>query len=412
MVLPQLSCRLCASVLRNPVIDLGPMPLANGYLRPEQLQEPDVSYPLRAFLCSTCGLLQLEATASPEALFSEYAYFSSVSTTLLAEAEAFANAMVRRLGLSRGHRVVEIACNDGYLLQFFKRAQLNVLGVEPARNVAESAVARGIPTMRAFFGEAVAGAIVAEHGPADLVVANNVIAHVPGLHDFLDGLRTLLSPTGTLTIECHHLLRLVEDGQFDNIYHEHFQYFSLTSARRALECKGLLVVDVEEIPAQGGSLRIYAQHARTGAVPSPAVEALVARERAARVDDAEVYRDLDVRAVEIRAALRQFLETARLRGKTVVCFGAAAKGNTLLNYCGIDGRLVAYAADSSPHKQGLFLPGSRLPVQPPSRVFETRPDYVLVLPWNLCQEITTQLAGIRDWGGQFVTALPALHVRE
>jgi hypothetical protein len=406
-----LSCRLCHTSLRDPVIDLGATPLANCYLTREELNQPEQYFPLRAYLCSSCTLLQLEAVASPAALFSHYAYFSSYSQTLLAHSERFAACMIARLSLAPGDRVIEVASNDGYLLQFFAKRGLKVLGVEPAVNVAAVATAHGVPTVSRFLGAAVAMELAAEFGRARLLIANNVIGHVPDVNDFVDGLRCLLAEDGTLSIECHHALALVEQAQFDNLYHEHFQYFSLTSLHRALAEHGLTVIDVEELATQGGSLRVLARHTdASGSAPSPAVGALLVREADAGLDKAETFRAFAGRIAAIRLGLMGFLTEARKARKTVVCFGAAAKGNTLLNYCGIDATLIEYAVDSSPHKQGRFLPGSRIPVYAPERIAETRPDYVLILPWNLSDEISAQMSGIREWGGQFVVAVPELRV--
>jgi len=411
MPTPVASCRLCRAPLPHAVIDLGATPLANAYLRQDDLGRVEAYYPLRAYLCEQCLLLQLEAVAAPESIFGHYAYFSSFSRTLLHHSEQFANGIIDRLRLKPGAKLVEIASNDGYLLQFFQARGLDVLGVEPARNIAAAAVARGIPTVSRFFGTEVAAEIALERGKPVLIVANNVVAHVPDLNDFIGGVKVLLAPGGTLTLEFHHALCLVEQAQFDNIYHEHFQYFSLASAKNALAAHGMKIVDVEELPTQGGSIRVYAAHAEDlSATVSPRVEAMLVREAQAGLANAETYRALAVRIAAIKLALLEFLVSAKQAGKSVVCFGAAAKGNTLLNYCGVHADLVDYAVDSSPHKQGLFLPGSRIPIHGPSRIDETRPDYVLILPWNLCQEITAQMAGIREWGGQFVVAVPELRV--
>jgi SAM-dependent methyltransferase len=406
-----LSCRLCSTSLTDPVIDLGATPLANSYLSSEDLEQPEQYFPLKAYVCGACTLLQLEAVASPDVLFSNYAYFSSYSQTLLEHSERFAEGAIARLGLAPGDQVIEVASNDGYLLQFFQKRGLNVLGVEPARNVAAEAAKRGIPTVSQFFCADLARELAQTVGLARLLIANNVIAHVPELNDFLDGLRRLLAPDGTLSIECHHALALVEQAQFDNLYHEHFQYFSLTSLRRALCAHGLTVIDVDELPTQGGSIRVLARHAgATASLPLPAVEAMLARETRAGLSKPETFQELAGRIASIRLGLLGFLTEARAAGKTVVCFGAAAKGNTLLNYCGVGATLVEYAVDSSPHKQGRFLPGSRIPVFAPERIAETRPDYVLILPWNLADEISAQMASIRDWGGRFVVAVPDLRV--
>jgi len=370
------------------------------------------AYPLRALLCRDCGLLQLEAAVTPDAIFADYPYFSSISQTLLAESARFAEAVTSRLGIIPGTKVVEVASNDGYLLQFFQARGMDVLGVEPAGNVAARAVERGIPTLSRFFSQQTACEVARTFGRPSLLVANNVLAHVPDPNDFIAGLRVLLAPGGTLTVEFHHLLQLVERGQFDNIYHEHFQYFSLAVARRAMAHHGLRVIDVEEIPAQGGSLRLYARHADEVAESSvaPSVDGVLERERVAHLDTPDPYHRLAGRIATIRRDLLAFLHEARDGGQSVACFGAAAKGNTLLNYCGVDTSLITYAVDSSPHKQGLLLPGSRIPVRSPEALLESHPDYLLVLPWNLLDEITAQMAGIRQWGGRFVVAVPELRV--
>ncbi|MEQ1757553.1 MAG: class I SAM-dependent methyltransferase [Vicinamibacterales bacterium] len=407
-----LRCRLCDAPLHRPVIDLGATPLANSFLAATDLGDDEPQFPLRAYLCASCQLLQLEAISTPSDIFSRYAYFSSYSQTLLRESERYAQATIDRLELRAGDSVMEVASNDGYLLQFFHRAGLKVLGVEPARNVAAAARERGIPTVSHFFGTQVAETLVREHGQPRLLIANNVVAHVPDINDFFGGLRTLLAPDGTLSIECHHVLSLVRHAQFDNIYHEHFQYFSLHSLSHALAAHGLTPVDVEEIPAQGGSLRVSARHAASPEArgPSPRVAAMLALEDCAGLGRQETYATLALRIADIRVGLRRFLEAAKEDAKSVVCFGAAAKGNTLLNYCGVHDDLVDYAVDSSPHKQGHFLPGSHIQVHAPSRLAETKPDYVLILPWNISEEIMAQMDGVRAWGGQFVVPVPTLRV--
>jgi len=408
-----LSCRLCAALLADAVLDLGETPLANAYVRAEDLERPDPSYPLRLLLCPQCGLIQLEAAASPEAIFSSYHYFSSYSSTLLRHSQRFAGSVVERLGLTAGDLVVEVASNDGYLLQYFQAAGLDVLGIEPAANVARVARERGIPTISRFFGAEAASELVRAGRAPRLIVANNVVAHVPDLNDFLSGLSALLACGATLSLEFHHLLRLVEGGQFDNIYHEHFQYFSLASLTTALERHGLQVVDVEELTTQGGSLRVYARRADSDlAAPSPAVTAVLAREAAARLTDPETFHALARRVSQQREALLAFLVDVKRSGRKAVGFGAAAKGNTLLNCCGIHADLMDYVVDSSPHKQGLFLPGSHIPIVSPETVARTRPDYLVILPWNLRAEVMAEMAQIRSWGGRFVVPGPRLEILE
>jgi SAM-dependent methyltransferase len=403
-------CRLCTSPLLHLVADLGATPLANAYLRREQLEAPEPSYPLRLFFCSTCFLLQLEAFVEPETLFSEYLYFSSYSDTLLASAKAFAASAVGRFGLTVDDRVIEIASNDGYLLHNFMKAGVDVLGIEPAANVAETAIAGGVPTVVTFFGSATARRLAEQGKQATLVVASNVLAHVPDPRDFIAGLRILLRPGGTAIVEFHHVLNLVAHGQFDAVYHEHFQYLSLLAAERAFSAAGLAVVDVEEIPAQGGSLRLFAQRRDDAGPPTDAVRELIAREQASGLDTLDRFRTLGEHMTRARAALWGFLTAARCRGESVVGYGAAAKGNTLLNCSGVGADLIAYTVDRNPHKQGRYLPGSHIPITSPDRVRETRPDYLLILPWNLTDEIVSQMAHIREWGGKFVVAVPSLRI--
>jgi SAM-dependent methyltransferase len=401
--LADIVCRACGASVRLSVVDLGEQPLANSYLELQQLSDVEPRYPLHPHACESCWLVQLPEVVTPEDIFEDYAYFSSYSESWLAHARAYTEQVVDRLGLDHGSRVIEVASNDGYLLRNFVERDIPALGIEPAGNVADEAERHGVPTVRTFLGRATAGELVGEHGQADLLIANNVLAHVPDLNDFVAGLATLLAPQGTVTLEFPHLLRLVEETQFDTIYHEHFSYFSLLTARDVLARHGLAVTDVEELASHGGSLRVYAQHEGPA---SPRVADLVAREQTAALDRPEGYAAFAARVDAVREELLELLHRARADGKDVAAYGAPAKGNTLLNFCGIDSELVAYTVDRSPHKQGRFLPGSRLPIHPPERIFETRPDYVLILPWNLRREITEQMAGIRDWGGQFVVPIP------
>jgi SAM-dependent methyltransferase len=403
-------CRLCGGPLDHLFADLGTTPLANGFLKPADLDEPESYYPLRARVCDSCYLVQLDAPVPAARIFEHYPYFSSYSDTLLATSRSFVDDVAARLRLGPGDMVVEVASNDGYLLQYFLGRGLEVLGIEPARNIAAVAAAKGIPTLPLFFGREVAREVVVEKGHASLIVANNVLAHVPDLNDFLAGLRLLLRPRGLITLEFHHLLRLLACRQFDTIYHEHFQYFSLTTATRALEAHGLRIVDVEEIPAQGGSLRVYAQHGEDEGGPGPRVSAMLAAEQAAGLATLAPYLGFRQQITALKLQLLGFLVEANQAGRRVVAYGAAAKGNTLLNCCGIRADLVEYAVDRSPHKQGLFLPGSRIPIYHPDRVFSTKPDYLLILPWNLRDEIVAQMADIRDWGGRFVVAIPRLDI--
>jgi SAM-dependent methyltransferase len=403
------ACRSCGAPLEHVFADLGSSPLANSYLRVEDLAEPEAFYPLKAYVCGECFLVQLLKSASPEEIFGNYAYFSSTSESWLRHARAYAESISARLGLGGESQVVEIASNDGYLLQYFAELGVPALGVEPAANVAAAAVERGVPTKVAFFGTETAQALLEEGLAADLVVGNNVLAHVPDLNDFVEGVRVLLKPEGTATFEFPHLLRLVEQTEFDTIYHEHFSYFSLLAVRRVLAAHALAVVDVEELPTHGGSLRLYVRHGSTGD-PDGRVDELLAREREAGLDRLERYAAFEEQVRATKRDLLEFLISIRRDGAHVAAYGAAAKGNTLLNYCGIRGDLLDYVVDRSPHKQGLFLPGTRLPIHAPERVAETRPDFLLILAWNLRDEIVSQMAHVREWGCRFVTPVPTVEV--
>ena len=404
-----LSCRFCATPLRHSFADLGTSPLANSYLSADRLNGAEAYYPLHAFACESCFLVQLGEFAAPADIFSDYAYFSSVSEGWVEHARRYAGQMTERLGLGPAHQVVEVASNDGYLLQFFRQRGIQVLGVEPAANVARAAEARGIPTLVQFFGLETARRMVAGGTRADLLVGNNVLAHVPALNDFVAGVREVLAPTGRATFEFPHLLRLIQGAEFDTIYHEHFSYLSLLAVQRIFDAHGLMVVQVEELPTHGGSLRVHAMHAAAGRI-DPSVAKVLGAERAAGLDRIETYAAFQRSVGLAKRELLRFLISARRHGRSVVAYGAAAKGNTLLNYCGIRSDLLDYVVDRSPHKQGLYLPGSRLPIHPPERIAETRPDYVLILAWNLRDEIMRQMAHVRDWGGRFVVPIPAVRV--
>jgi SAM-dependent methyltransferase len=393
--------------------DLRTSPLANEYLQAEDLARAERYYPLTVFVCESCLLVQLPESESPESIFSDYAYFSSYSDSWLRHARRYVEEVTDRFALGSHSRVVEIASNDGYLLQYFVERGIPSLGIEPAANVARTATAKGIPTRVEFFGTASARRLAGEGMRADLLLGNNVLAHVPDLRDFVRGLALLLADDGVLTMEFPHLQRLIEQNQFDTIYHEHFSYFSFTVVRAVFASVELVLFDVEELPTHGGSLRIFARHAADASKPvTPAVERLVASESRAGLDDPAVYDRFAARVRETKRRFLSFLLEARAGGASIVGYGAAAKGNTLLNYCGVGTDLVDYVVDRSPHKQGRYLPGSRLPIYPPERIAETRPDYVLILPWNLKEEIVAQMASIRDWGGRFCVAIPELTVIE
>lgn len=404
-------CRFCAARLSHTFVDLGMSPLSNAYLTKAQTRRMEPFYPLHAYVCASCFLVQLEEFESPQRIFSDYAYFSSYSDSWVEHARRYTLEITQRLELDGASRVVEIASNDGYLLRHFRERGIPVLGVEPAANVAAVAQQAGIPTRIEFFGRDCAARMAGENLRADLLVGNNVLAHVPDLNDFVGGLKVLLKPDGVITLEFPHLLRLMEGKQFDTIYHEHFSYFSLLAVERIFAAHGLALFDVEELPTHGGSLRIYARHIEdAGKTVREAVSALLARERGAGLDGLDAYQSFAEAARETKRALLEFLIAARRAGKTVAGYGAPAKGNTLLNYCGIRGDFIDYTVDRNPHKQGRFLPGTHIPVFHPDRIRETRPDYLLILPWNIKDEVMAQMADIRQWGGKFVIPIPQIEV--
>ncbi|MCS6927205.1 MAG: class I SAM-dependent methyltransferase [Candidatus Binatia bacterium] len=404
-------CRFCDTDLQYTFVDLGMSPLANSYLSPAQLQCMEPFYPLHVYVCDRCFLVQLQEFASPEHIFSDYAYFSSYSSSWLQHARTYTEMVVERFGLDAHHQVIEIASNDGYLLQYFVARGIPVLGIEPARNVAEEAIRRGIPTLMQFFGTETARQLVAQGVQADLLIGNNVLAHVPHLNDFIRGMTIVLRPRGVITVEFPHLLRLIQENQFDTIYHEHFSYFSLTTVQRIFAAHGLMVFDLEELPTHGGSLRLYVQHAEHAPHPlSPRVTELLAREEEAGLTRLTTYLSFADKVQETKRHILDFLIRAKQQGKSIVGYGAPAKGNTLLNYCGIRSDFLDYTVDVSPHKQGHFLPGTHIPIYPPERVRHTRPDYLFILPWNLKDEIMEQMAYIRQWGGRFVIPIPEVTV--
>ena len=404
-------CRFCDALLGLTVVDLGMSPLCERFLRPDQLDEVEPFFPLHVRACGECGLVQLPEFLPPDEIFTpDYPYHSAYSSSWVAHAKQFVDEMVPRLGLDGTSSVVEVASNDGYLLQHFLPYGIPVLGVDPASAAAEAAVARGVPTITRFFGDELAHEIVEERGRADLVVANNVLAHVPDVNDFVAGVATLLAPSGTATFEFHDLLWLFASVQYDTIYHEHFSYLSLGMVEKILAAAGLEVTDVRELTTHGGSLRVEARHAP--AVPAPAVGALLRRERLLRLDDPETYARFAAAVERSRETLLEVLDSARADGKTVAAYGAPGKGNTLLNYCGIGTHQVEYAVDRNPHKHGLFTPGTHLPIYPPSKLYETRPDLIFVLPWNLIGEISPQLRDTTSWGAKLVIPIPEATVFE
>jgi SAM-dependent methyltransferase len=407
----QRSCRFCEAQLKHTVVDLGMSPPCESYLTAEQLDEVEPFYPLHVFVCEECLLVQLPAYVNPEDIFRQYAYFSSYSRSWVEHARRYVQLSTDRLRLGPESFVVELASNDGYLLQHFLERGIQVLGIEPARNVAAAAEARHVPTLTEFFGTGLAERLVRERRPADLVVANNVLAQVPDLNDFVAGIRILLAPGGVATLEFPHVVRLLEGSQFDTIYHEHYSYFSLLTARRIFSAHHLVLFDVEELPTHGGSLRIYLRHATDTTKPiMPAVDALLTAEASAGFDRLHRYLSFGPDVQRAKRRLLAFLIQAKEEGRQVVGYGAPGKGNTLLNYCGIRTDLLDYTVDRNPYKQGRFLPGVHIPILEPSRIAETRPDYVVVLPWNLRDEIMQQLAYVRAWGARFVIPIPEVEV--
>ncbi|WP_433621517.1 methyltransferase domain-containing protein [Nocardia sp. CA-120079] len=402
-------CRLCDSERLSSVLDLGATPPCEKFLAVDELDLPEPTYPLHLRICEDCLLLQIPALITPEETFTEYAYFASYSDSWVRHAEVFVSEAVKKLDLDTDSFVVEVASNDGYLLRHVVAAGIPCLGIEPSVNVGAAARNLGVPTETAFLDEEFAKRIRAQHGPADLVVANNVYAHVPDLRGFTRALRELLADDGWLSIEVHHALNLMELGQFDTIYHEHFQYYTVLSAQRALATAGLAVVDVELLATHGGSIRLWARPEAVADAPSSRVREVLHREQTAGLHRPEGYRHLETSARQVRQELLRFLLDARAQGRRVVGYGAPGKGNTLLNYCGVRPDLLSYTVDRNPYKHGRFTPGTRIPIYPTARIDLDRPDVVLVLPWNLEAEITAQLSHIAEWGGELVYPLPTLH---
>lgn len=404
-------CRLCDQPLQRSFVDLGMSPLCESYIAAHQLNHMEPFYPLHAFVCEKCFLVQLGEYVTPDHIFSEYAYFSSYSDSWLRHASNYVDMITRRLNLGANSLVVELASNDGYLLQYFVKKSIPVLGIDPAANIAEVAVRKGVPTLVRFFGQATAREVVAQGKQADLLLGNNVLAHVPALNDFVGGMKILLKPGGVITMEFPHLLRLMEENQFDTIYHEHYSYFSFLAAEKTFARHSLTLFDVEEISTHGGSLRIYARHADDNSKPvGQTVVELRKRELDLGFEKLETYARFGEQVKETKRKLLEFLISARRQGKTVAGYGAPGKGNTLLNYCGIRTDFLDYTVDRNPYKQGKFLPGTHIPIYEPERIAQTKPDYVLILPWNLKEEIIKQLAYIREWGGRFVVPIPQVEV--
>jgi len=404
------TCRFCSAPLTRTFVDLGMSPLCESFVPAHALNHMEPFYPLHAFLCERCFLVQLDEYVTPDNIFTEYAYFSSYSDSWVEHARRYVEQITARLSLGGDSRVFEIASNDGYLLQHFVRKSIPVLGIEPAANVAKVAVSKGVPTVVRFFGVETAADLKRNPGPADLIVGNNVLAHVPDINDFVGGMKVLLKPTGTITMEFPHLVRLMEQNQFDTIYHEHFSYLSMTTVQRIFNAHGLRLYDVEELSTHGGSLRIYACHIDSTERMRERAQALIRVEEEFGLNRVETYARFSAQVKETKRKLLSFLIEARRQGRTIAGYGAPGKGNTLLNYCGIRTDFIDYTVDRNPYKHGRFLPGTHIPIFAPDKIRETRPDYVLILPWNLKDEIAAQLAYIREWGGQFVVPIPEVEV--
>lgn len=407
-----MQCRFCNHEIKHVFIDLFHSPASNSFLNSEELNEPEVHYPLKVFVCDNCFLVQIDEYKKSDAIFNNsYVYFSSYSTSWLAHAEKYCQQMQQRLKLNNRSLVAEVASNDGYLLQYFHRANIPVLGIEPTANTASVAQSKGIETLIAFFGSDLANRLVVNGRRADLLLGNNVLAHVPDIRDFVAGLKIFLSPGGMLTMEFPHLLQLVQQYQFDTIYHEHFSYLSFTVVKKIFESEGLKMIDVDELPTHGGSLRIYATHKDNDHFPIEAsVQLMLKKELDAGMGDLPFYTGFQQKAMDRKLDLLEFLIAATRKGKKVAGYGAAAKGNTFLNYAGIRADLIEFVADANHTKQGKFMPGSHIPVVDEQMIRSRKPDYVIIFPWNLQEEITKQLAYIREWGGKFVVAIPELKI--
>ncbi len=408
---PDYRCRFCGEPLRETFVDLGLSPLCETYIDPVKLSAPESFYPLHSFVCEKCFLVQLPEHVGAREIFEEYAYFSSYSDSWLAHAQDYVESISNRMGLGGHSSVVEVASNDGYMLQYFKAKGIPALGIEPAKNVAQVAIAKGIPTVTSFFGQRLARELASGGKRADLLLGNNVLAHVPDINDFVAGLKLMLRPEGVITMEFPHLVRLVEGNQFDTIYHEHFSYLSFTTVEQIFAAHGLFLFDVEELATHGGSLRIYAGHIEDATKSiAPAAVALKAREKEWGNNRLEPYRAFGKKVEATKHKILQFLIEAKAGGQTIVGYGAPGKGNTLLNYCGIRADFLDYTVDRNPYKQGKFTPGTRIPIFPPEHIRKTKPDFLFLLPWNLKDEIIAENAFVREWGGRFVVPIPEVQI--
>ena len=406
-----LNCRFCNELLINIFVDLGISPLSNAFLKKEMLNYVEKKYSLCAYVCDNCFLVQLPEFEKPENIFKDYAYFSSYSSTWLQHAENYTNLIIKKFSFDQKSLVIEIASNDGYLLQFFKKKNIPILGIEPAVNVAKVAKEKGIPTITKFFSVDTANELKKDCKLADLIIGNNVLAHVPNLNDFVKGLKILLKPTGVITLEFPHILQLIQKNQFDTIYHEHFSYFSLFTAKKIFSFHGLAIFDVDEISTHGGSLRIYVKHTEYDDISiNERVNILLEKERQSGLENISTYTNFTKKVEDVKGKLQEFFISAKNSGKKIVCYGAAAKGNTLLNYCNIGSDFIDYVVDQNPYKQGLFLPGTHIPIKNPDEIRKTKPDYLIIIPWNLKEEIMEEIKYIRNWGGKFMIPIPEVKI--
>ena len=405
------NCRFCKAPLSRIFVDLGMSPLSNSFLKPEMLNEKEAFYPLRVFVCEKCFLVQLSEFESPQNIFNDYAYFSSYSDSWLKHAENYVKMMIKKFQINKENLVIELASNDGYLLQYFKKIGIPILGIEPAANVAKVAESKGIPTMVKFFGVDTAKELVSKKKQPHLIVGNNVLAHVPNLNDFVKGMKILLNHNGIITMEFPHLLQLIKNNQFDTIYHEHFSYFSLLTVIKIFSSHGLTIFDVEEIPTHGGSLRIYVTHSKNDTFHmSKKVDELIDSEKKFGLTNITTYTEFSKKVREIKKNIREFFINAKKEEKKIFCYGVAAKGNTLLNYCSIGNDFVDCVLDLSPYKQGLFLPGTHIPIKNPDYIKKIKPNYLVILPWNLKEEIMEEMSFIREWRGKFVVLIPEVKI--
>ena len=407
-----LSCRFCQARLTQTFVDLGLSPVANDYIPFSKMEASEAFYPLHVYICTKCWLVQLPIYKTEGEIFTNhYAYFSSYSSSWLEHAKKYAEMMLKRFGFDKTKLVIEIASNDGYLLQYFKEKGICVLGVEPAKNTADVARKKGIPTVTKFFGENTAKELAKKGKRADLLIGNNVLGHVPNLNDFVAGMKIVLKPKGIMTIEFPYLLQLIQKNQFDTIYHEHYSYFSFLTVKKVFAKHGLTLFDVEEIPTHGGSLRIYGRHSENKDIQvTKSVDALIRKEIVFGLHRFETYKQFSEKVKKTKQLFLKFLIEVKKRGQTVVGYGAPAKGNTFLNYCGVRTDFIEYTVDLSPHKQKHFLPGVRIPIYAPDKITKTHPDYVLILPWNIKNEVIDQMRSVRRWGGKFVTAIPKVTI--